>query len=303
MADIAPWLDPHRVPRILERSQAVRLGFSPRMIEHRLSTGAWRRVLPRTYLTVDTFTWLDRQRAALAFAGTGAVLTGAAALADLGLRSVRRPDSILVLTPPYVRLESTGFVRIRSTHRTPELEMAPGPRRASVARAAADLALERRRVDDVRALVAEVVQRRLCTVEELALELDSGPRKGSAHLRQAIAEVAGNAWSAPEARAATLLRRAGVPPFEQNPRIELPNGRWCHPDFLWRELSAVLEIDSRLFHSLPPDADETEDRHVLLETLGFSVVHRTPAFVWRQPARFVSGIVAWLDGRATVLSR
>jgi hypothetical protein len=301
--DIAPWLDPPRLPRIVGREQAVDLGFTPRMINHRLSTRAWRRVLPRTYLTVDTFTWLDRRRAALAFAGPTALLSAAAALTDLELRCVRRPDSILVLVPKQVRLESIGFVRVRATGRMPEPDLVPGPRRATVERAVADLALERRRLDDVRALVAEVVRRGLCTVDELALELETGPRNGSAHLRSAIAEVADGAWSAPEARAATLLRAAGVPPFEQNQPIELPGGKCSHPDFLWRDLWAVLEIDSVEFHSLPPDADATEDRHLLLETLGYSVVHRKPILVWREPTRFVSGIAAWLAGRAATLGR
>ena len=47
--------------------------------------------------------------------------------------------------------------------------------------------------------------------DELEAELRHGPQRGSAHLRQAIEETRGGAWSAPEARAATLLRRGGLP--------------------------------------------------------------------------------------------
>ena len=67
-------------------------------------------------------------------------------------------------------------------------------------------------------------------------------------------------------RRVTAARLAGVPPLEQNARIRLPDGRHYIADFLWRELRAVLEIDSYEFHSLPGDADRTSARHIALET-------------------------------------
>jgi len=240
---------------------AHRRGYNPNMIAHRLTTGQWRRILPRTYLSVDTLTWPDRLTAALTFAGPGALLSGAAALADEGLRAVGRPSAILVLVPVSTRLRSTAWVRIRPTQRLPERALLPGPARAPLSRAVADLALERRRLD----------------------------------------EVTVGAWSAPEARAARVLRRAGVPPFEQNVRIDLPGGRFFVVDFLWRELKAILEIDSVEHHFDAPDRDATMDRHLVLETLGYSVVHRSPAVVQKQPAAFAGGIAAWLAARATGL--
>jgi very-short-patch-repair endonuclease len=305
LADMDDWLpplpDPDVPPRVLSRDEATRRGYSPNMIEHRLRTRRWRRILPRTFLTSDTLTWADRCRAALAFAGSGAVLSGAAALDGLELRSVHRPQRLLVLVPATTRVRSTAWVRIRPTLRLPEAELRPGPACAPVARAVADLALERRRLDDVRSLVAEVVRRRQCSVEELIAELVAGPRNGSAHLRQAIDEVADGAWSAPEARAARLLRAAHVPPFEQNAVIELGGGRYVIVDFLWRALHAVLEIDSDEHHGLPADADATGTRHIDLETLGYSVVHRRPVFVQRRPAAFTAGIAQWLAARAAYL--
>lgn len=297
-----PLLDPTADPRVLTRADAFARGYSRRAIDHRVATGRWRRVLPRTYLTVDTLTWRDRLDAALAFAGPQALLSGAAALADEELRSVRRPDQVLVVVPLSVAVHPHGWVRVRRTARMPERALLPGPRRVPMARAVADLALERRRLDDVRALVTEAVRRDLCTIEELMTELATGPRSGSAFLRQAIEEASGGAWSAPEARAATVLRRAGVPAFEPNARINLPDGRWFFVDFLWRELRAVLEIDSVEHHASPPDADNTSDKHLALETLGYSVVHRMPRFVTRQPRAFVTGIAAWLDARRAALS-
>jgi very-short-patch-repair endonuclease len=299
--DLVPLFDPSATPRVIGRGDAIRLGYTRSAIRHRLDTRQWRRILPRTYLTVDTMTLDDRLRAALIFAGEDAVLSGAAALTDQGLRKVGGQDTVLVLVPRTTTARSTGWVRVRRTDRMPEPALLPGPRRAPLARALADLALELPRLDDVRTLVAQAVRLGLCTIDELAAELRMGPRRHSANLRQAIDEVGGGAWSAPEARAATIMRRAGLPAFEQNVRIELSNGSYVIVDFLWRTLRAVLEIDSDTHHALTGDADRTSDRHLLLETDGFSVIHRTPRYVIKQPQTFVSGVDRWLAARAASL--
>jgi very-short-patch-repair endonuclease len=299
--DACPLYDPTRLPRILTRTQARSLGFTDGMIRHRVERERWHRILPRTFHTGDTVTYLDRQWAALAFAGDGAMLSGAAALSELGLRSIQRPESLLVLVPITTRLVSTAFVRIRPTKRLPERDLRPGPACAPVARAAADLALECRRLDDVRALIAEVVRKELCSIDELSADLESGPRNGSAHLRDAIEEIGGGAWSAPEARAARLMRTAGITGFQPNATIRLPEGRKVIVDFLWQGLHAVLEIDSAEHHESPPDDDYTSDRHLLLETAGYSVVHRKPRMIAKRPREFTDGIAAWLAARAAQL--
>ncbi|HEY8302228.1 MAG TPA: hypothetical protein VIG48_10030 [Jatrophihabitans sp.] len=260
-------------------------------------------VLPCVYLTVGTLTWVDRQRAALAFAGEQAVLSGAAALADTGLGGTRRPDSVLVLVPPATRRRSVAWVRLRVTDRLPCPDLQPGPAKAPVARAVADLALETRRLDNVRALVADAVRRNLCSVEDLVVELVEGLRNGSRNLRLAIEEVSGGPWSAPEALAGRLLRAAGVPTFRQNVTLLSPSGGHLYVDFLWRQLRAVLEIDSDEHHGLPADADATDERHIVLESLGLSVAHRRPSFIAWHPKRFTDGISAWLAARAVELDQ
>lgn len=299
---LIPLCDPTALPRVLGRPDALRRGYTPDAIKHRLATKRWQRILPRTYLTTDTLTWPDQLSAALTFAGEQAVLSGAAALADTGLRSVRRPSSVLVLVPREVTARSHGWVRIRRTNRLPVRRLAPGPARAPDARAVADLALELSELDDVRALVAEVVRRGRCDTAELTDELTSRPRRGSAHFRQALAEIGVGAWSAPEARAATLLRRAHVPTFEQNAVIDLPGGRRFVADFLWRRLRAVLEIDSVEHHVAPADLDATMARHLLLETLGYSVIHPSPAVIRRTPGVFVREVSTWLAARSEAMS-
>jgi hypothetical protein len=292
---------PEHLPRVISRADALARGFTTSAIEHRLATRRWNLVLPRTYLTGDTLTWPDRLAAAVTFAGPDALITGAAALADLGLRSVSRPDRVLLLVPRTNHVRPAGWVRLRRTDRLPAPAAIEGPPRARFARAVADLALELRRLDDVRALVAQAIRAKICTPAELQQEYESGPRQFSANLRQALADIDAGAWSAPEARAAKLLRQAQVPPFEQNARIELRDGSWLYVDFLWRALRAVLEIDSDEHHGDPVERDRTDARHLKLQALGLSVAHRRPSVLLRAPAQFQREMQTWLAARAREL--
>jgi hypothetical protein len=259
-------------------------------------------VLPRTYLTTDTFTSLDRLNAALIFAGPESALSGGAALYVSEVRQISVPDRILVLVPPGGDGRSRGWVHVRATTRPFVPQLAPGPRRVTIARAVADLAVSRRRLDDVRALVARVIQDGHCTLAELANELESGPRRGSAHLRTALEEVGWGAASAPEARAARILRSAGIGGFEQNARIDLPGGGHRYLDFYWPLLRAALEIDSVEYHFAREEYVATLDRHLQLTALGISVIHRPPSAL-RDETGFVRDIRAWLAGREADLRR
>jgi hypothetical protein len=291
---------PDALPRILDWREARERGISERVITARVSSGKWRRILPRTYLTTDTLTTFDRLDAALVFAGDGAALSGAAALFVSGVRRITVPELILVLTPPDNHTSSAGWVRIRRTLRPFEIEHSLGPRHVPPARAAADLALETRRLDDVRALVARVVQDGHCTLDELGAELDAGPRRGSAHLRKALEEVGWGAASAPEARAARILRGAGITGFVQNAVVRLPNGSTRVVDFYWPDLRACLEIDSVEWHFNQRDWKATLDRHLALSQGGLSVVHLPPSAL-TDAGKFVADVRAWLSARAAEL--
>jgi hypothetical protein len=136
-------------------------------------------------------------------------------------------------------------------------------------------------------------------VEALARELEAGPRNGSGLLRETLGDLGYGAWSAPEARAGRSLRAAGLGPFEQNAAITGTHGRTYVVDFLWRELLAILEIDSQEHHFDAPAWKATQVRHRELETLGYSVVHMPPSEV-RDEARFIADVRRWLAGRVRV---
>jgi very-short-patch-repair endonuclease len=59
----------------------------------------------------------------------------------------------------------------------------------------------------------------------------------------------------------------------------------------------VLEIDSDAHHSLAGDADRTSDRHLWLQTDGYSVIHRTPRQIIRAREGFVADVASWLAAR------
>jgi hypothetical protein len=291
---------PDTLPRVISRDDAYARGITRSAISHLVRRGRWRRVLPRTYLTAETLTEHDRFEAALIFAGTGAALSGAAALRASGVRRVTAPTKLLVLVPPDNHTASTGWVRIRPSARPMLIQLAPGPRRVEIARAAADLAVELRRLDDVRTLVARVVQDRHCTLAELAVELECGPRRGSANLRKALEEVGWGSASAPEARAARILRRGGITGFVQNAELRLPDGTTRRIDFYWPALRACLEIDSVEWHFDQPAWTSTLDRHLDLTKFGLSVVHRPPSAL-DDELQFLRDVRAWLAARAAEL--
>ncbi len=259
-------------------------------------------MLPRTYLTVDTFTDLDRLSAALTFAGPDAALSGAAALVASEVRRIAVPRRILVVVPPSNATKSVATVLVRRSTRPVAIEQWYGPRRVEPARAAADLAVTMGRIDDVRTVVARVVQDGHCTIEELAAELARGPRRGSANLRRALEEIGWGAASAPEARAARILHRAGIANFVQNVRLTLPDGSVRVVDFYWPELRACLEIDSVEWHFSRAEWTGTWDRHLDLAKFGYSVIHRPPSAL-HDEARFVRDVGEWLAGREADLRR
>jgi very-short-patch-repair endonuclease len=94
-----------------------------------------------------------------------------------------------------------------------------------------------------------------------------------------------------------LLRRAQVPPFEQNARIDLPTGGYYVADFWWPSLRAILEIDSVEYHLDPADWRRTMDRHRDLSSLGLSVIHQPPSAL-ADEFHFVDDVWAWLLGCA-----
>jgi hypothetical protein len=162
---------------VISREQALTCGMSRPMVRYRRrEAGPWRVLLPGVYLS-HTGTATDEQRdmAALLYAGPRSMLSGPAALRRHGVRTPRS-DLVDVLVPRATRRQDAGFARLHRTARLPglvcvagEISYVPAPR------AVADAVRDMTGIREVRAVVADSVQRGICPVPRLAEELAAGP--------------------------------------------------------------------------------------------------------------------------------
>ena len=88
--------------------------------------------------------------------------------------------------------------------------------------------------DEARALIIDVVQRRLARLDDLSHWIEARRPNGKVVLRRALAEAAAGAWSLPEADLARLMSRSSVVPEPWlNPELRDADGcRLTTPD-LW----------------------------------------------------------------------
>lgn len=279
---------------LIRRAQLLTAGVTDATLRWQLERGRWQRILPGVYAAfagrLD-----DSQRlvAAMLHGGAGSQVTGAAALRWHGFRSAPAGDRVHLLVPHRSKVTSAGFVHVQRTRRPDPLSrIRPGLEVCSVPRSVADAARSSRDLSTVRAFVAEAVQRRKTTVAELFVELDSGPVKGSALFRTALAEIAAGARSAPEAEFRSVLARSDVlPAIRWNPRLIAADGaRLPSPDGWIAEVGIALEVDSREYHLTPDGWQRTMDRHNTMATHGALVLHFTPSQIGTSPATVLAAV-------------
>lgn len=237
-------------------------------------------------------------------------MSGWDAVRCFGIGSRRPPDDeVIVLTQEGRHRLISGRVRIRPTQRPYEAHLQP-PRADQLpslpacepARAIADCALRYVTLPPVRAMTTAAIQRGLCLPDELVAELEDGPRNDSAWLRLALADVLDNAHSIAEAEAAEFLKLADVPPFELNvPILDASGAHIATADALWRELRAVLEVDSREHYFAELEWKGTMRRRNLLTAGGLALTHCPPSQIHDGGPRWAEGIAGWLRARAAEL--
>jgi hypothetical protein len=280
---------------VIARGQARAVGMTAGALRHRIRPGGpWQELLPGVYLALTgTPTTVQAETASLLYAGPDSLLTGVAALRRHGV-SVPASGTIDVLVPATCQRRSAGLVRLQRTTRMPELFCYQGPVRfVPAARAVSDAVRGFTASKDARAVVAGAVQRRRCTVEALAHELDHGPQQGSRMLRRALAEVADGVRSTAEGDLLDLVKRHRLPVPMLNPRLYLAGEFIATPDEWWPQAGLAAEVDSREYHLSPEDWQRTMERHARMSALGIIVLHFTPAQI-----RDRSGEVAATIARA-----
>jgi hypothetical protein len=259
--------------------------------------GPWQRLLPGVVLAHrGTPTHRERLLGAVAFAGRGSIVSGADALRALGARGVPPSAHVLLLVHHDRQKRSFGYVRLERTTRPPRPVARQGIDYAPAARALIDLCRHQRSVADVRAVLAAVVQQRLCTVVEVGAELAHAPRQRTAAARQALAEVADGVRSIAEARARAVIRRSGLPMPQWNvPLLDSDGTPYLTPDAWWPEHGVAMEIDSRRWHLDPESWERTRRRQRRLTAHGILVMSFAPNEIVDAPDDFVSEVRAVLS--------
>ena len=268
----------HAQHQVVTRAQALECGIPHATVDRRVAPGGpWQTLLPATYLAVTGRpTPEQRQVAALLYGGPDSVITGPAAIRLHRLRSPG-PDSIDVLIPWAVKRQSIGFVRIHRTTRMPGFYTTGPIRFAQAGRAVADAAHGFTSLDDVRAVVAEAVQRRACTIAEIGMELAEGSRRGTRHLRTALTEVRAGARSAAEAKFMKRVERSDLPMPEFNVTLLAADGTFIpEVDAWWAEPGVAAEVDSVEYHFYRSDWLKTDARHGRMLKYGILPHHFAP---------------------------
>jgi hypothetical protein len=239
--------------------------------------------------------------AAQLYAGADSLITGPVALMHHRLRSPVVLEIVDVLVPAARRRNSIGFVRLHRTARMPDRIVTTGPvRLVEVARAVADTAWLLADLRDVRAVVADAVQRGRCTVGDLAKELHGGPIRGSAMFRSVLGEVAEGIRSTAEGDLRDLIRVARLPMPLFNATLYVGDTFLARPDAWWPEAGVVAEVDSYEWHLSPADADRTRKRHDLMGAAGIIPLHFSPRQIRRERAEVIRVIK---DALASGLNR
>lgn len=274
---------------LVTAAQLDEIGIPRSTLSRRIRTGGqWRRVLPGVYNVADGPLSIDqRDMAGLLFAGPDAVLTGASGLRLGGIEYLPHdPQEELVhaLIPITRHRKSSGFVIVERSKRTPPADPSSGLPCAPLARCIVDAARRVTHRRTTRAFTLEAVQRGLVTVDEIAEELRLAQRRGTALLRECLAEARAGVRSAPEAELRHHMARAGLPAALWNPILRRPNGAFvAQPDGLIQESMTVLEVQSQQYHGQGQRFVSTLDRASKYGSLGLLVVHIVPAEFRRNP--------------------
>jgi hypothetical protein len=282
---------------VISRRQALVAGVTANALRHRLRIGGpWQSLLPGVYIAMTgTPTKVQQEMAALLYAGPASVITGPAALSHHRIRGPAA-EQIDVLMPASRRRRDAQFVRLHRTTRLPERVWRFGPLRYALpARAVADAARDLESLRDVRAVVADAVQRRSCEIMQLHEELKAGPNVGSALLREALSDVADGIRSAAEGDLKDLLVKSGLPLPLFNPMVYAAGTFVARPDAWWPEFGIAIEVDSREWHTSPEDHASTLARGRRMAAYQMIILRFTPKQISTAPAEVIADIRRTLD--------
>lgn len=270
----------HSQHGVFTRAQAKSCGFTNRMIQQRLETGAWVRLHPNVYCVAGAPRTWRRDQAAACYWSRGAA-AGMAAGHLYGLPDCERPP-IEVVTQVRQRAMPRCGVIVHATKRLPLeqvgcIDAIPVTR---IERTLLDLCGQLPRQRSAIA-VDYALSRGLTTVGELDYCLYRTARRGRngcGKLRELVKERAhlGAIPTTPlETVVLQMIIDSGLPMPELQHRIFDEAGFVARPDFVYVEEKLVIEAHSRLWHEGKHARDVDMARDARLRRAGFEVLYVT----------------------------
>lgn len=271
--------------------QLADLGIPQRTVYHRcLEGGPWKRLLPGVVLLSNGTPTIDQLLyAALLLGGPGAMISGLHACRMQGMRRgpVGRagPADVAILVPATRQVRSVGFVHVERTARLPDAVLRSGFPVAPPARACLDAARRTGSAAEITEILSDAVQRRLCTVADLATELREGSRRGTAMPARVLSDVAAGVRSTAERDARRLWQRSGLPQARWNVAVYGPDGAFLGIADCWVDgVAMVWEIESSEWHLSPEDHDRTVQRAARFVAAGAVYTATKPKRISTAPA-------------------
>jgi uncharacterized protein DUF559/putative AbiEi antitoxin of type IV toxin-antitoxin system len=269
---------------VVARRQLLELGFSVRMVEHRVAKG-WLRLLYRGVYALghEKLSMRSRWMAAVLACGSGAMLSHGSAAALWGL--VRPRGRIEIVAPSY--RQSRGLlVRESRIHPEDRAEIDAIPV-CSVARVLLDLAgiWDGERVGRVWEEADRLGVLELRAMEQ-ACERAQG-RKGSGRIRQLIvaAREPVRTRSHLEDRFAVFCREWGLPAPVFNCLV-LDR----EVDALWPRERLIVEMDGFAFHGHRAAFERDRARDAAFQVAGYRVLHLTQPRLEKEPTEIAGEI-------------
>jgi hypothetical protein len=265
---------------VIRARELVELGVLETTVYRRCRDGGpWQRLAPGIVLMATGHPTPDQLvTAALMHGGPECMITGLYACHRYGVRrGPQLPPTLHLLVPHARQVRNTELMHVERTKRLPAPIVRDGVPLAPPARAVVDAARRLRSRREITELISDAVQRRLCTVAQLSIELSEGGRRGSSTPRRVLQDVSAGVLSAAEADAKRLWQRSGLPEPWWNARVHDVDGRLLGiADAWWDDVCLAWEINSFEWHLAPEDYAREQEKRARFAAAGINVLPTLP---------------------------
>lgn len=273
---------------VISIQQARDVGFSDKMIQHRVKSGLWRRVHRGVYaIGASVDSWHQRAHAALLAAGEGAALCGRSAAFVMGFSMIQPRDVEIVIPHKRVVKSPARHVKIRRSRRLEKEQLArKGGFKVTVAtRTLLNLARERD-IEWVLDSAIHVNGRNLKDAKEYFGKGYAPKLPGRGRLRRLLAAREPSKTrtdSRLEARFRQLLKDAGLDAYHHMTLYDEEDELLIKSDFAFIDEKIIVEVDGPVHYGFAAVQRRTRlvQRLAALDWLLIPVleedVKRTPA--------------------------